>query len=194
MAKRARKGKRPPPSPAARAAEACAAAATALATEAAVDRVPEAGRHAERAQSPLAGSAWSTALIALFLLFQLAMPLRYYLGGRGTDERFSWRMFSSVRMQRCKVRVRERANEGSELRDVALNRELHVAWIGMLERNRPQVVEKLLVRRCEAADIAEALLTRNCVDTSGDALPELEVKLDCKRGEFLRRGGERGAP
>src|SRR5690242_15394556 len=42
---------------------------------------------------------WSNVFIALFLAYQLAMPLRYYLGGRGYDERFSWRMFSTLRMQ-----------------------------------------------------------------------------------------------
>ena len=36
-----------------------------------------------------------SGFIALFLLLQLLVPLRYCLGGE-TDERFCWCMFSSV--------------------------------------------------------------------------------------------------
>ncbi len=49
----------------------------------------------------------SDMFIACFLLAQIALPLRYYLGGRGTDERFSWRMFSSQRVEQCAVDVDE---------------------------------------------------------------------------------------
>ena len=88
--------------------------------------------------------ALASALIAAFLLFQIAMPLRYYLGGRGYDERFSWRMFSSMRMQHCNVQVRRDHRPKATTQQVDLERELQVAWIGMLERYRRPVVEKLL--------------------------------------------------
>jgi hypothetical protein len=39
------------------------------------------------------GRMLANVFIALFLAYQLAMPLRWYLGDRGFDERFSWRMF-----------------------------------------------------------------------------------------------------
>src|SRR3954447_372732 len=82
--------------------------------------------------------------IAAFLMFQLVMPLRYYLGGGGSDERVSWRMFSSVRMQKCDVRVDETVR--GERRKVDLEATLQIAWVGMLERNRPAVVDKFLQR------------------------------------------------
>ena len=137
--------------------------------------VPAAAAHAK----PVA-----LAFIGLFLLYQIAMPLTYYLGGRGPDERFSWRMFSSVRMQKCSVRVDETV--GGEARSVDLDREVQVAWVGMLERYRPAVVEKLLQRRCERAQASEVRYVRRCVETDGSKAPALTVKLDCRAGEFAR--------
>jgi len=124
--------------------------------------------------------ALASALIAAFLLFQIAMPLRYYLGGRGHDERFSWRMFSSVRMQRCSVQVHESASDGSE-RTLNLEQELQVAWIGMLERYRSGVVEELLRKRCANGGAREVRYARSCKDPGGSELPQIRAKLDCAR-------------
>jgi hypothetical protein len=143
------------------------------------------------ASSPSAGSnrdsrALASTLIAAFLLFQVAMPLRYYLGGRGYDERFSWRMFSSVRMQRCNVQVRETGADGSD-RKLDLERELQVAWIGMLERYRAQVVEELLRKRCAQPGTREVRYTRSCRDTDGSELPKIRATLDCARDVLAMR-------
>jgi hypothetical protein len=120
------------------------------------------------------------ALIALFLLFQIAMPLRYYLGGRGTDERFSWRMFSSVRMQRCSASVRETI--GGDEREVPLGRALHVAWVGMLERYRPAVVDKFLERRCEGEGVTRVRFARRCTNTDGSTTPPIDATRTCASG------------
>jgi hypothetical protein len=192
MARRARKGKgeKPaPPSPQPESPAASREQATTAATDpASVTAAPPATPAA--ASAPASRTA-STLLIALFLLYQLLMPLRYYLGGRGYDERFSWRMFSSVRMQQCRVVVSESTKDGDS-RDLDLNREVQVAWIGMLERYRPQVVDKLLQRRCAEPDVSEARYVRNCKKTDGSALPELTVTLDCARSAFTRAGVGRG--
>ena len=124
--------------------------------------------------------SWQTALIAAFLLFQIAMPLRYYLGGRGTDERFSWRMFSSVRMQRCSAAVDETID--GRKRDVALGQALHVAWVGMLERYRPAVVDAFLLRRCRTTDATHVHFRRTCINTDGTSPKPIEVALDCAQG------------
>jgi hypothetical protein len=129
----------------------------------------------------------SNALIALFLLFQLAMPLRYYLGGRGDDERFSWRMFSTVRMHKCDVRVDETL--GGERKRVDLTRAVQIAWIAMLERNRPQVVHKLMRHRCSGAGVEQVQFERHCTDTDGSALPVLAESMRCSDGRIAR-----GAP
>ena len=128
--------------------------------------------------------ALTNAFIALFLLYQVAMPLRYYLGGRGDDERFSWRMFSSVRLQKCEVRVHEVL--AGQSREVKLSQAVQIAWIGMLERNRPQAVDKLLRRRCQKSGVTETRYHRSCRDTDGSALPPLELRMDCARGEISK--------
>lgn len=115
------------------------------------------------------------------------MPLRYYLGDGGADERFSWRMFSTVRMQKCSVRVDELIDEDGALqkRPVDLTQAFQIAWMGMLERNRPQVVDKVLKRRCEGKQVRQAHYSRSCVDTDGTTLPTLDVTLECARGEVI---------
>jgi hypothetical protein len=134
------------------------------------------------------GRAASNAFIAFFLLCQVAMPLRYYLGGRGDDERFSWRMFSSVRMHKCTVRVQEVV--AGRAREVELGHAMQIAWIGMLERNRPQVVTKLLRRRCQERGVSEARYHRSCTGNDGGALPPLELAMDCASGALASHGGK----
>jgi hypothetical protein len=120
------------------------------------------------------------AAIAAFLLFQLIMPLRYYLGGGGSDERFSWRMFSSVRMQKCDVRVDDVVD--GERRKVDLESTLQIAWVGMLERNRPAVVDKFLARRCGEPNVSAVRYRRTCQNTDGTRPPPLVLERDCKTG------------
>jgi hypothetical protein len=126
---------------------------------------------------PAPSRAWSNALIALFLTFHVAMPLRYYVRGGGYDERFSWRMFSTLRMQKCRVNLEETI--GDDTRTVELPKVLHIAWIGMLERYRRPVVDKLLARRCEQPDARSVRFERTCVDTDGSTLPPNRVSIDC---------------
>jgi hypothetical protein len=129
--------------------------------------------------------------ILAFLGYQIAMPLRYYLAGGGYDERFSWRMFSSVRMQSCKASVEDvhEAGDAPRTRDVNLPRELHVAWIRMLERGRPAVVDKLLQHRCGQEGVGGARYLLRCADPDGTQLPEQKVEIDCRSGRLTRSGG-----
>jgi hypothetical protein len=144
---------------------------------------------AETQERPQTRVGLSNSIIAIALLYQVAMPLRYYLGGGGADERFSWRMFSTVRMQKCTVQVDEQVDENGALqqRPVDLTQAFQIAWMGMLERNRPQVVDKVLKRRCEGKQVRQAHYSRSCVDTDGATLPTLEVTLDCARGELIKQ-------
>jgi hypothetical protein len=187
MAKRGRKGKGQRTAPPQGAHVDSAPTTSAAAHPAAADSAKLAD--AAHAQTPAAAPtpagaresrALANALIAAFLLFQIAMPLRYYLGGRGYDERFSWRMFSSVRMQRCAVQVHETAGDGSE-RKLNLEQELQVAWIGMLERYRAGVVEELLRKRCASGGAREVRYARSCQDPGGNELPQIHARLDCAR-------------
>jgi hypothetical protein len=122
----------------------------------------------------------ANAFVALFLLYMIAMPLRYYLGGGGHDERFSWRMFSTIRLQQCKGRVFDVLGERAV--PVRLEKMLQVAWIGMLERNRPLVVQRVLERRCTEEGVTQARFALACTAPDGSKLPEVRKELDCKTG------------
>ena len=87
-----------------------------------------------------------TTFVTLFLLVQMVLPLHYYAGPRnGNDERFSWRMFSAVRMQKC----RPIFLLGEEQETVNLWPEFHEAWITLARRGRFQVVDAMAARLCE---------------------------------------------
>ncbi|MGF1467876.1 MAG: hypothetical protein ACFCGT_17285 [Sandaracinaceae bacterium] len=136
------------------------------------------------AGGPRLSSAPRLALVAAgrWLLLQAALPLRYYLGDDPYDERFAWRMFSTVRLARCELRVIER-REG-RWRRTPLGRTLHVAWIGLLERNRPAVWSAYLRSRCEEGADAVRLENR-CVGPAGAPLPVARRRVDCRRGEVV---------
>jgi hypothetical protein len=181
MAKKGKRDKRRHGEPAAR-------QAAVHAEQAAPEQAPPAAPLAVPAAPAASGSrTLANALIVAFLLFQVATPLRYYLGGRGPDERFSWRMFSTVRMQRCRVKVIETV--GGEEQQLNLQKELQVAWSNMLERYRRPVVDKLLARRCAKVEASSVVFTRSCTDTDGSELPDDVVSLDCKSGKLVVTGG-----
>lgn len=124
-------------------------------------------------------------LVAAFLLFQIIMPASYYLSGGGDDERFSWRMFSAVRLQRCRVQVGElRADSPGVEQPVDLVQDVQVAWINLLKRNRHAVVERYLERRCTgmSREVTEVRLRRDCVKPDGSVLPTQRLSMDCKSG------------
>ncbi|HEY2734430.1 MAG TPA: hypothetical protein VGI70_10625 [Polyangiales bacterium] len=128
---------------------------------------------------------WQDGFIVLFLALQIGVPLRYYLSGRDYDERFSWRMFSTLRLRDCAVHVTELPRGARATpHEVAIERDVHVAWLRLLERERSAVVDKDLQRRCELSEIERATYTRTCKDTDGSELPGTKRSLDCERGEF----------
>ena len=136
------------------------------------------GSHARRA---------ANAFIALFLAYQVAMPLSYYLTDRVYDERFGWRMFSTLRLQQCALSVTEAAEKGGATRPVALGETLHVAWVNLLKRGWPRVIEKYLGERCAADKVAEVRLERRCRATDGSELAPEHFALTCGT-DTLRTG------
>lgn len=85
------------------------------------------------------------ALIAAVLVFQILLPLRYYVGDDLFDERFSWRMFSPIRMVDCEVDW----FEGSNRAPVDVESELHMVWRNLMGRARLDVVNGYADSRCE---------------------------------------------
>ena len=117
--------------------------------------------------------------IAAILVFQIAMPLSYYVSRRAYDERFSWRMFSTLRLRDCKVEVKEHFADG-RTRSVNIERDVHVAWLRLLERMRSAVIDAYLERRCEHDGVARVDFTCRCNDTDGRTLPPMERSLSCE--------------
>ena len=70
---------------------------------------------------------WAQLAFALFVAFQLAVPLSYYLRADPYDERFAWRMFSDLRVHHCET-VATEVRDG-QATTVVLGRVIHYAWI-----------------------------------------------------------------
>lgn len=143
-------------------------------------------------ESSSSDSAWTgrraaNLFIVAFLAFQVAMPLTYYFGDRGYDERFSWRMFSTLRLQQCSMKVTEAAGQ-EPAREVAVRRDIQVAWVSLLERARTAVVENYLTRRCERQKVSTVTYTRQCNNTDGAPLPAEVLAMDCASRELRAQG------
>ncbi len=119
-----------------------------------------------------------SGFIALFLLLQLLLPLRYYLGGE-TDERFCWRMFSSVVQRDCRVDVVETVQQrgASFVRAVPVSLVLPT-WSEFLHRH-PVVVGQFLHWRCAQADVQAVRYRGRCTRVDGSAAPPVELSIDC---------------
>jgi len=137
------------------------------------------------AQTPWLTGSRINILVVVILLAQLLLPLRYYLGfAEGDDERFSWRMFSTVRLQRCEMTISDQHAGSDVLVPVQLKPILQVAWISVLQRYRPSVVEAFLRFRCEGEGMAAAHYERRCVAPDGTSVPPNVLEMDCASGEM----------
>jgi hypothetical protein len=106
---------------------------------------------------------WPNGFIVGFLALQLLLPLHYYLVRRDEhDERFAWRMFSSVRMTTCEVELKV----GNDT--VALTREFHDAWIALAQRGRRSVVEAMAQRLCKRNPGMPVTANLTCHPLRGD--------------------------
>jgi hypothetical protein len=127
----------------------------------------------------------TNVFIAAFALLQLVIPLRYYLSEDQYDERFSWRMFSGVRMQDCVVQVME--HRGDAETELDLDRLIHVSWQTTFKRNREAVIWKFLEERCEQEGVTKVRLVSRCERVDGTALPTRERSRVCASGEEAER-------
>lgn len=128
--------------------------------------------------------AIASAVIALWLLGQLALPVSYYLGDSLPEERFAWRMFSTVSVfgGQCALSVSETvaapaADGGRITREVNVDQVLHPAWGIHLRRGRRAVIDRFLAWRCQRdPSIIEIELHRSC-----ERGPEAGTRLDLAR-------------
>lgn len=120
-------------------------------------------------------------IIGLFVGLQLVTPLTYYLRDDPYDERFAWRMFSAIRLHRCSPSASEARN--GPLEPVDLERVIHRAWINTMGRNRQDVVEAYLERRCEEDGVTRVELRNDCVTAEDIPLAPQNYTRDCGTGE-----------
>ena len=86
---------------------------------------------------------WRGRFIVLFIGVQALLPLHYYAGRRDPhDERFAWRMFSPMRMTKCRLAV------SVDKQPIELGTRFHEAWIQVAERGRAVVIEHMAQRLC----------------------------------------------
>jgi hypothetical protein len=124
--------------------------------------------------------AWLWLLVAL----QVAIPASYYLvRDDRDDERFAWRMFSSVRLTRCRVRAFD-GKTPQERAHVDLATYLHASWQRSLERGRKHVIERFLSARCGQPGVVYSQLERSCTSPSGRVLPDKRYRYDCPERRF----------
>lgn len=103
----------------------------------------------------------SNTLIGIFLVWQLALPISYYLRHDVEDERFAWRMFSAVRLQRCEAYAFDH-NAVGQWRRVDLRTHLHPAWRSLIAKSRATVTEAFLRHRCRLTDAHQTKVETFC--------------------------------
>jgi len=88
-------------------------------------------------------ATWRGRAIAAFLVVQALLPLHYYLVRRDFhDERFAWRMFSPMRMTRCRLAF------SVDQQPVDLGATFHEAWIEIAQRGRSVVIDEMAHQLC----------------------------------------------
>lgn len=102
-------------------------------------------------------ATWRGRFIAAFLAVQMLVPLSYYVVRRDPhDERFAWRMFSPMRMTRCRPAF---TVDGQP---VALGSRFHEAWIEIASRGRRVVLEAMATKLCNDHPGAKVGLSLEC--------------------------------
>jgi len=112
-------------------------------------------------------STWRGRLIVVFLAVQLLVPLTYYtVRSDPHDERYAWRMFSPMRMARCKVGFK------IDQQPVDLGATFHEAWLTIAQRGRGVVIEQMAQKLCRANPGKPIGVTLECTYLDR---PELKV-------------------
>ena len=129
-----------------------------------------------------------SVFILLWLVWQVAVPLSYYVGDNVDDERFAWRMFSGIWLahKSCTASVTEfrmdPVDGEAQFDAIDLGRTLHGTWVNQLaKKNRRLVVEKFLQNRCEAdPSVTEVQYIRTCAGVSQSRIPPVTLRFDCR--------------
>jgi hypothetical protein len=114
--------------------------------------------------------AWILGFIHIYLLVQVAVPLHYYAARADkNDERFAWRMFSSVRLLRCGSGPRLARPPEFRVggRPVDLYGEFHEAWVEISRRGRIHVIEAMARELCARNPGEPVTVSFSCTSVDG---------------------------
>jgi hypothetical protein len=122
-------------------------------------------------------------LLGAYLALQLLIPLRYYLGfSSPRDERFAWRMFSILRLEKCGAGMTEEVRDGGTVRarNASLESLLPQRWLEEVRSGWDPVIERVLERQCRAdPSVVRVTLAHVCEEAEGTKRPETRVVRDC---------------
>ncbi len=135
--------------------------------------------------NPKPGRKPAAIFIAAVLGLQLALAVSYYVGDDRFDERFAWRMYSTIRLTGCSTTAAESVNGSARERRIVLAKTLAVAWIKNIRRNRDRVIRKFLETRCDLPGVQRARLQNVC-KVPGEPRARHEWAIDCGTGEITR--------
>jgi hypothetical protein len=109
----------------------------------------------------------------------MLLPLSYYtLRQDKYDERFSWRMFSDVRMLKCRASY----TRGGDA--VTLSQEFHMAWNTLVQRGRSDVLDAVSRELCQNARGKPVQLRLQCREADGTMNSVLDGKTNvCESGQ-----------
>lgn len=129
--------------------------------------------HAPPTASPLPANLRTNLILVGILLLQISLPLAYYLGGGGYDERFAWRMFSAQQEmnQRDGVQIicHELVSEdsGEVWKSVAVSGETLATWQVAMQRRQPVIIRRYLEWRARTSPAKQTRL-RIVADHNGE--------------------------
>ena len=102
------------------------------------------------------------------------MPLLYYVARHDPhDERFAWRMFSTVRMDRCGTHLDRATGDppaffiNDNTAPVELAAVFHEAWIQIAQRGRKAVIEAMAAELCDRHPGASVRVKYGCRSLNG---------------------------
>jgi hypothetical protein len=103
-------------------------------------------------------------VIGAFVAIMIATPLSYYtVRSDRYDERFAWRMFSTMRMVRCSPKWMV----GESSQPIKLGRTFHEAWVGIARRARRSVTGPMTDFLCEKNPGQPVRLLLTCRSLTG---------------------------
>ncbi len=118
---------------------------------------------------------FANVFIAAVVAMQVLLPLRYYVSDDEFDERFSWRMFSPIRMIDCSVSWAT----GPERTPVDARDHVHDVWISLMKRARVDVVEGFARFLCQRqGGNAQVYVDLTCPHPDGQARRPIPADLN----------------